>query len=118
MSKESDYAAQLRALGVYDPAFDPAIKELAQLERELRRVRTAWKRTVPDGCHPSVLDPHYPVIVQLQKDIMSYRDALGLTPKALHRLLRSNAAEGGPVSTKEGIAERLDAIFDKVSAYE
>lgn len=116
MSRETEYQAQLTALGVYDPAFDPAIKELAQLERELRRVRGAWKKTVPDGCHPSVLDPHYPVIVQLQRDIMAYRDALGLTPKALRRLIR-NSPDGTPAAGAT-IAQKLDAIFAQVSAYE
>ena len=37
MSREKDIAAQLTALGVYDPAFDPEIHTLCIMERELSR---------------------------------------------------------------------------------
>lgn len=32
-------------------------------------------------------------ITRLRRDILSHRDALGLTPKGLHRLRRTGAAE-------------------------
>lgn len=85
-TKEDKYTAAMQALGTYDPAFDAEIHDLAILERELSRVRAAWKATAPKKEHPSVLDPLYPVITSLQRDILAHRDALGLTPKGLRRL--------------------------------
>ena len=86
MAREQIYREQLQALGVYDPAFDPEIKTLAQLERRLSRAQKAWSATAPAGGKPSFLDPHYAVIVQLEDKILAHREALGLTPKALRRL--------------------------------
>ena len=39
MKREDVYIGQLTELGVYDPAFLPEIKQLAQLERELTRAK-------------------------------------------------------------------------------
>lgn len=86
MTREQIYTEQLKQLDVYDPAFDPEIKTLAQLERRLARVQKAWAATAPDGGKPSFLDPHYPLIIQLEDKILTHREALGLTPKALRRL--------------------------------
>lgn len=85
-TREQTYTAQLQELGIYDPAFDPEIKTLAQLERRLTRAQKAWSATAPAGGKPSFLDPHYQVIVQLEDKILAHREALGLTPKALRRL--------------------------------
>ena len=49
MSREDTYIKQLQALEIYDPAFDPAIKNLARLERELTRAQKEWSRTAEDG---------------------------------------------------------------------
>ena len=117
--KEAEYKKQLQELGIYEPAFDAAIKELAQLEREKSRVQKAWKATAKKDAAPSVLDPHYAIIVQIRRDIMAMRDVLGLTPKALRRL--RNRGSGGPAGSAEAngsISERLDAIWDQVSGYE
>ena len=86
MSREQIYTDQLKELGVYDPAFDPEIKTLAQLERRLSRAQKAWSASAPAGGKPSFLDPHYQVIVHLEDKILVHREALGLTPKALRRL--------------------------------
>ena len=86
MTKEDVYKSQLQQLGIYNPAFDPEIKTLAQLERRLTRVQKAWSATAKDGEAPSFLNPHYAVIVQLEDKILAHREALGLTPKALRKL--------------------------------
>ena len=86
MTREQIYREQLQALGIYDPAFDPEIKALATLERLKTRAQKAWSRTAPPGGKPSFLDPHYPIIIQLEDKILAHREALGLTPKALRRL--------------------------------
>lgn len=86
MTKEEVYKRQLQEIGIYDPAFDPEIKTLAQLERRLTRAQKAWAATASPGEKPSFLDDHYPVIVQLEDKILQHRNALGLTPTALRKL--------------------------------
>lgn len=90
-SKEAIYRQQLESLGVYDPAFDPAIHVLCIQERELSRAMKAWKATVPKDQAPMITDPLYQEIAKLRRDILARQDALGLTPKGLQRL-RKNAA--------------------------
>ena len=85
--KEDIYRKQLESLGIYDPAFDGAIHQLCILERELSRARKQWAATSPNGAAPSLSHPLYAVITQLRRDILAHRDALGLTPKALKRLV-------------------------------
>lgn len=116
MSREADYAEQLRALGIYEPAFDPAIKQLCQQERELSRVNKAWHATVPKGQTPSVLDKHYEVMQKLRAEISEQRDILGLTPRGLQKL-RGKPKGDGTVAG-ETISRKLDLLLEKVSAYE
>ena len=49
MTKEQKYADQLKDLGIYEPAFEPTIHQLAILEREQARTRKAWKKSADDG---------------------------------------------------------------------
>ena len=86
MTKEQIYREQLEALGIYDPAFEPEIKTLSQLERRLTRAQKAWSETAAEGEKPSFLDPHYGIIRELERDILNHREALGLTPKGLRRV--------------------------------
>lgn len=90
-SKEQVYKKQLEDLGIYEEAFETAIKELCILERELARARRKLKakhtgedRKVDDYAYFS--DPLYGVIKQLQATVLAYKDALGLTPKGLKKL--------------------------------
>ncbi len=85
-SKEQIYRAQLEELGVYSPAFDGEIHQLCILERELSRARKEWKNTVPPGGTPSFMHELYGVITQIQREIFTRREALGLTPKGLRRI--------------------------------
>ena len=85
MTKEQKYAAELKRLGIYDPAFDPTIHELAILEREQSRTRKAWKDASVSSGDPSMLDRLYQVILQQGKMILQLRETLGLTPKSLKR---------------------------------
>ena len=85
-TREQTYTSQLQELGIYDPAFEPEIRTLAQLERRLTRAQKAWSATAPAGGKPSFLDPHYQVIVQLEDKILQHRTALGLTPAAMRKL--------------------------------
>lgn len=115
MTREEVYAGQLRALGIYEEAFEPEIKTLAQLERELTRAKKAWSATAPKGSKPSLLDPHYGIITSLRREILMHRESLGLTPKALRRLRGATAAGPDEASL---ITERLDLIARRVSSYD
>lgn len=118
MKKEEIYARQMRTLGIYDPAFAPAIHELCILERELSRARKAWGATVPRGKAPSMLDPHYAVICSLRRDIAQHRETLGLTPKAYRRMrpMAEAAADSEPAGSANrqlaGLLDRLKEVAD------
>lgn len=113
-TKEQIYTAQLKELGIYEPAFAPEISTLAQLERELTRAKKAWSATAPPGGKPSVLDPHYQVICSLRREILAHRETLGLTPKALRRL---RGPAGGEGADQDLIGEKLTEIAERVGAY-
>ncbi len=89
VTKEQKYADQLKDLGIYEPAFEPTIHQLAILEREQARTRKAWKKSADDGEEPATLDRLYAVILQQDKMIHTLRESLGLTPKALRRIRSS-----------------------------
>ena len=116
MSRESTYIEQMKSLGTYEPAFDPAIKQLAQRERELSRINKAWHATVPKGQSPSVFDKHYEAMQKLRKDIEEQQEALGLTPRGLRKLRGAPKSDGSVAG--ETMSRKLDAILAKVSAYE
>ena len=65
MTREQIYKEQLQALGIYDPAFDPEIKTLAQLERRLTRLQKEWSATAPPGGKPRS-GPCFPPIYSLR----------------------------------------------------
>lgn len=114
MTREDKYREQLRALGIYDEAFEPEISELAQLEREKTRIKNAWSATVPKGEKPSFLDPLYAVLCEKRREILTHREALGLTPKSLRKLRGTPE----PVAQKDLITEKLDAIAARCASYE
>lgn len=89
MTREQVYKAQLKRLGIYDEAFDPEISTLAQLERELSRMKKAWKKTAPKGQAPSVTEPIFTEIRKTRAEILTHRETLGLTPKSLRKLNRA-----------------------------
>ena len=101
-SKEDEYKAQMETLGIYEDAYKPAIKELCIIERELSRARKKLKakHTGPDkkvDDYAYFTDPLYGVIKQLQTTALAYKDALGLTPKALKKLKgKSDAGRQAP----------------------
>ena len=113
MTREQVYTQQLKALGVYEPAFDPLIKDLAKAERRRTRAEKAWAATAPPGGKPSFLDPHYQVISELDREILSYREVMGLTPKSLRRL---RGSPEGPIE-QDPITEALDRIAARVESY-
>ena len=107
MAKEDLYKQQLQDLGVYDPAFDPAIHVLCIQERELSRAMKAWKATAPGKNEfPSITDPLYLEISKLRRDILARQDALGLTPKGLQRLRKNMAPASSDATPAAGTANK------------
>lgn len=120
-SKEAIYRQQLESLGVYDPAFDPAIHVLCIQERELSRAMKAWKATVPKNQAPMITDPLYQEIAKLRRDILARQDALGLTPKGLQRLRKNTApasADSAPVAgtANQGFSTLMNRIQEAAHA--
>lgn len=121
MAKEATYIQQLQDLGVYDPAFDPAIHVLCIQERELSRAMKAWKATVAKDQAPSITDPLYQEIAKLRRDILARQDALGLTPKGLQRLRKNTApasSEAAPIAgtPNQGFAALMNSIQEAAHA--
>ena len=105
MTREQKYVLQLRQLGVYSEAFEPAVHTLAEMERDLQRARKAWKANGSD-----LSDDSYPVMERLRRDILAHREALGLTPRGLRRL-RANGFD--PKDEDEGKPTVLAMVAGK-----
>ena len=120
-SKEATYRRQLQDLGVYDPAFDPAIHVLCIQERELSRAMKAWKDTAVKDQAPLITDPLYQKISMLRRDILARQDALGLTPKGLQRLRKNAAptsADAAPIAgtPNQGFAALMNKLQETAHA--
>lgn len=115
MSKENQYADQLRELGIYNPAFDNAIHVLCIQERELSRAMKAWRATAASSKDsPSIADPLYAEISKLRRDILVRQDKLGLTPTGLRRLRKQNGvAESDAASGNGALAQILNGIRER-----
>jgi len=111
-TREQIYTQQLKDLGIWEDAFAPMVKELAQIDRRRTRLQKAWAASAPPGGKPSFLDPHYALIVQAERDALAFREALGLTPKALRRLRGQPTAAAGPTAADE-ISAKLDRMLER-----
>lgn len=121
MAKEETYKQQLQDLGVYDPAFDPAIHVLCIQERELSRAMKAWKARAAKDQAPLITDPLYQEISKLRRDILARQDALGLTPKGLQRLRKNAAptsADAAPIAgtPNQGFAALMNKLQETAHA--
>ena len=132
-NKETQIREAMKSAGTWDPIYEPQVKELAKLKRELGRAEKAWraayatpdgKKTAPqmivtliakDGTPYSTKDPYYCAVEKLRKEIASQEQQLGLTPKSAQRLRDRKAASdaGGPTR----IEELLDAAHDYALAH-
>lgn len=116
MTKEQVYQKQMEELGIWEEIFLSELRTLCRCERELTRAEKAWSATAPPGGKPSFLDEHWPIIQKLREEILKHRDALGLTPKALHRLV-GVAGSDAPMQ-RDLITAKLDQIANRVSGYD
>ena len=119
------YTAQLKQLGIWEEAFAPVVKELAQAERQRQRAQNEWSAEAkakaeaegkdPKKAKPDFGSPLWPVIDGLDKKILSYREAMGLTPKSLRRL-RGVTPEAP--AKDGGISAKLDALLAQAESYD
>lgn len=115
MTKEQTYRTQMQELGIYEEIFEPEIRTVARIERELTRAMKAWSDTAPPGGKPSFLDDHYAIIQKLRAELLQHRDALGLTPKALRKL--TGVAGADAPQQRDLITSKLDQIAARVAEY-
>ena len=106
--------AQMKELGIYQPIFDPEIRTLATLERDLQRLTKRWKTagcpTVSfDAKGSATSDKTLDAIMSLRREILAHRDALGLTPKGLNRL-RARLATGDADEDREKRPTPLELV--------
>ena len=115
MTKEEKYAQELRRLGIYEPAFDSTIHNLAILEREQARTRKAWKAAAAEeNREPSTLDKHYEMILRQGKMIQDLKESLGLTPRGLRKI--RNSFGKGETAKEEKPKTMLELVREKKRA--
>lgn len=102
MTREQTYKQQLEELGIYRKAFDPEIRMLSDMERELQRMRKEWK----EQGSPAKSKLHEAIISQ-RRDILAHRDALGLTPRGLHRIKREAPEEREDKQVKGNVLQLI-----------
>lgn len=115
MGREAMIRADMESVGTYDRIFEPTIRQLAKLERELSRAEKAWRasggKMVAElvnktGGSYTAKDPNYAVVDQLRHDILALRSQLGLTPTSLKRAKqKKDALESGRRSPLEDLLE-------------
>ncbi len=125
MTREQMYTAQLKDLGIWEEAFTPVVKELAQAERQRQRAQNEWSAEAkakaeadgrdPKKAKPDFGSPLWPVIDGLDKKILAYRETMGLTPKSLRRL--RGAVPEAPAKDG-GISAKLDALLAQAESYD
>lgn len=128
MGREAMIRADMEALGIYNPAFDKTIRDLAKTERELSRAEKAWKaaggklvitQVNKTGAEYTAKSPEYAAVDQLRKDVQSLRSQLGLTPKSLNRVRETL---GSRAPTRQSPMEKLladahDHAVEHAAAY-
>ena len=119
MTREQKYIEQMKALGIYEEIFEPEVHSLCIMERDLQRITKRWKeegyRTVEkNGRGPATTDKNFDAIMALRRQVLSMKDALGLTPKALARLKgRPAAPADDPEDAEDRPATILQLVRDK-----
>jgi len=119
----------MESVGTYNTIFEPTIKQLAKLERELSKAEKTWRaaggQMVAElvnktGGKYTAKDPNYAVVDQLRKDIQALRNQLGLTPTSLKRARqKAEAISNGQQSPLEDLLETAhDYALEHAAAYQ
>lgn len=129
MGREAMIRADMESVGTYNMIFEPTIKQLAKLERELSKAEKTWRaaggQMVAElvnktGGKYTAKDPNYAVVDQLRKDIQALRNQLGLTPTSLKRARqKAEAMSNGQQSPLEDLLETAhDYALEHAAAYQ
>lgn len=101
MGREAMIRADMESVGTYNAIFEPTIRQLAKMERDLSKAEKAWRaaggQMVAElvnktGGKYTAKDPHYAVVDQLRSNIQVLRNQLGLTPTGLKRAKQKSEA--------------------------
>lgn len=120
MGREAMIRADMESVGTYNEIFEPTIRQLAKLERELSRAEKTWRaaggQMVAElvnktGGKYIAKDPNYAVVDQLRSNVQMLRNQLGLTPVGLKRAKQKNAAQA------EGRRSPLEELLDQAHDY-
>lgn len=120
MGREAMIRADMESVGTYNAIFEPTIRQLAKLERELAKAEKAWRASGGQmvaelvnktGGSYTAKEPHYAVVDQLRRDIQALRGQLGLTPSSLKRVKQK--AE----SLSDGQKSPIEALLDAAQNY-
>ena len=112
MAREDTIRESMRAVGVYNEIFEPAIKTLAKTERQLSRAEKEWRaqggKMVAElvnktGAAYTAKDPYWTAVEQLRKDVQAMRNQLGLTPTGLNKARSRGAEMPGKLSKIEAL---------------
>lgn len=113
MGREAMIRADMESVGTYNAIFEPTIRQLAKMERELSKAEKSWRaaggQMVAElvnktGARYTAKDPHYAVVDDLRSNIQTLRNQLGLTPTGLKRARQKSEALAG---AKENPLEEL-----------
>ena len=115
MGREAMIRADMESVGTYNAIFEPTIRQLAKMERELSKAEKAWRaaggQMVAElvnktGARYTAKDPHYAVVDGLRGSIQVLRNQLGLTPTGLKRAKqKADALAGAGESPLESLLE-------------
>ncbi len=104
MGREAMIRADMESVGTYNAIFEPTIRQLAKMERELSKAEKSWRaaggQMVAElvnktGARYTAKDPHYAVVDDLRSNIQTLRNQLGLTPTGLKRARQKSEALAG-----------------------
>lgn len=114
-SNKDKIVKAMRAAGTYREEFGQTIETLAKMIDDCAKAEKAFKDsggkyittyTNKAGAENLVKNPHYSLIENLRKDMLTYHSHLGLTPAGLKKIntkLKMGAKKGG-------LAEMLEKI--------
>lgn len=105
MTKEQVYRQQMTEAGTWEDIYVPALHELCMMEREETRILKEWKKKY--NSDPNA--PIVPVLFSLRRDILAYRNSMGLTPAAMKKI-KNRKADAGVSASK-----RLDDVLTRLA---
>ena len=115
MGRKENIIRDMERLGIYEPAYLPAIDDLVTRERERSAIRKEWKATAEPGKRPSFEHPLYSKIETANRDINKMRYDLGLVPKGLESIRKKAASSTSDAVPIAGTANQgFAALMDKL----